>query len=88
MNVEPRICWQQEKREEGRNQRPQPLQELVLGRVLSVRCHPPDYGRQWFDGAERNVIGTNIFESLREGGIVFHHYRISHRAEPIFSKKS
>ena len=41
---------------------------FLVGFYHPVRCHPPDYGRQWFDGAERNVISTNIFESLREGG--------------------
>ena len=69
-----------------------PAGVLVRCQALSVvsrwMCHPPDYGRQWFDGASRMWSGGHQHRCLWErDGIVFHHCRISHRAEPNFSKK-
>ena len=62
--ADPLVGW-----EEGRNQRPQPLQELVLGGVLSPgEVSSPGLWPAVVWWSERNVIGTNIFESLREGG--------------------
>ena len=52
----------------GRNQRPQPLQELVLGGVLSPgEVSSPGLWPAVVWWSERNVVGINIFESLREG---------------------
>ena len=70
-----------------------PAGVLVRCQALSVvsrwMCHPPNYGRQWFDGASRMWPGGHQHLCLWEReGIVFHHCRISHRAEPNFSKKS
>ena len=61
--ADPLVGW-----EEGRNQRPQPLQELVLGGVLSPgEVSSPGLWPAVVWWSERNVVGINIFESLREG---------------------
>ena len=61
--ADPLVGW-----EEGRNQRPQPLQELVLGGVLSTsEVSSPGLWPAVVWWSERNVVGINIFESLREG---------------------
>ena len=52
---------------------------FLVGFFQPVRCHPPDYGRQWFNGASGMLSAPTSLSLWEREGIVFHHCRIIHR---------